>query len=110
MTYASVELVLRIALVDLGDHVYRATAFVRLRPYARRLSNVASPPTASGEIAIERLALDAFANEASVSVDVGVRANVAGTYSSDQLLVLRVSEILFPEKAHLRGLSSELVL
>jgi hypothetical protein len=54
--------------------------------------------------------LDAFANEASVSVDVGVRANVAGTYSSDQLLVLRVLEILFPEKAHLRGLSSELVL
>lgn len=53
MTYASVELVLRVALVDLGDHVYRATAFVRLRPYARRLSNVASPPTASGEIAIE---------------------------------------------------------
>jgi hypothetical protein len=54
--------------------------------------------------------LDAFANEASVSVDVGVRANVAGTYNSDQLLVLRVLEILFPEKAYLRGLSSELVL
>jgi hypothetical protein len=82
MTYASVELVLRVALVDLGDHVYRATAFVRLRPNARRLSNV----------------------------DVGVRANVAGTYNSDQLLVLRVLEILFPEKAYLRGLSSELVL
>ena len=110
MTYAGVKLFLRIARVDLRHHVDRATAFVNLRPNARRLSNVASPPTASGEIAIERLALDAFANEASVSVDVGVRANVAGTYSSDQLLVLRVSEILFPEKAHLRGLSSELVL
>ena len=81
------ELVLRVALVDLGDHVYRATTFVRLRPNARRLSDVASSPTASGELSIDRFALDAFANKAPVSVDVGVGANVAGTCISYQLLL-----------------------
>jgi hypothetical protein len=104
-----VELVLRAALVDLGDHVYRATTFVRLRPNARRLSNVASSPTASGEVSIERFALDAFTNEASVSVDVGVGADVAGTCVGDQLLILRVLEPLFSEEAYLRDRSNELV-
>jgi hypothetical protein len=107
MTYTGVELVLRIALVDLGDHVYRATTLVRLRSNARRLSNIASPPTASGEFSIDRFALNAFTNEAPVGVNVGVGANVAGTCISDQLLLLRVLKYPRFNNAYLRDRSNE---
>lgn len=71
------ELILRVALVDLGDHVDRPT-LVRLRPDARRLTNVANSTATSGKLAVKRFALDTFTEETSVRVNRVVSANVAG--------------------------------
>jgi hypothetical protein len=95
MTYAGVELILRVARVDLRHHIDRATmAVVSLRPDTRRLSDVASSSTAGRKFTVNGLALDAFAHKAAVCVNAGVRANVASACVHSQLLLLRNSVVM----------------
>jgi hypothetical protein len=75
-----VKLFLPLASIDLGDEVDRAaTCAFGLRIQSRRLANVASSATACGEFTIDRFALDAFADYATISVDIDVGANIAST-------------------------------
>lgn len=90
-TYPGMELILRVALVDLGDHVDRPT-LVRLRPDARRLTNVANSTATSGKLAVKRFALDTFTEETSVRVNRVVSANVAGACIDSQLALLRKTQ------------------
>jgi hypothetical protein len=76
-----VELVLALASVDLRYKVDRATtgAF-GLRIQTWGFANVARSTAASGEFAVDRLALDAFADDTSVCVYGRVRANVSNAW------------------------------
>jgi hypothetical protein len=100
------ELILRVALVDLRYHIDCAT-FVRLRPNTRRLANVSSSAATSGEFAFGGFALDAFADKASVSVNSVVSANVAGAYISNQLLCLQGMQYL-SQRTRLTSTSSRM--
>lgn len=81
------ELVLRVALVDFGYEVGRTTTLVGLWPKARGLANVTSSTATGREFSIDRLALDAFTDDAAISVDVCVRTNVSSACTGSILFI-----------------------
>jgi len=75
-TTTSVELVLCVALVDFRHKVGRAPPFTRLWVETRGDANVASATTSSREVSVDGLALDAFANDSTIGIDMDIRTDV----------------------------------
>jgi len=75
-THTSVELVLCVALVDFRHKVGRAPPFTRLWVETRGDANVASATTSSREVSVDGLALDAFANDSTIGIDMDIRTDV----------------------------------
>jgi hypothetical protein len=79
--YAGVEFVLTLASADLGNKVLRATSgTLSLWSETRTLRDVASSTTTRGEVAIGGFSLHAFADNASISINVAVRTNVTSAW------------------------------
>mgnify|MGYP003624095829 CR=1 FL=1 len=75
------EFVLAFASADLGNKVLRATSGALSRwSETRTLRDVASSTTTSGEVAIGGFSLYAFADDASISINVAVRTNVTSAW------------------------------
>jgi hypothetical protein len=71
------ELVLSLPNVDFRHHIHGSSFAVNLRAHTWGLCDVASTTTSGRKVAVYRLALDAFANNSAIGVNVGVGPDVA---------------------------------